>query len=400
MRLYTRDSSGVETPLINGNSGGGSGAGAGGSGDALLAPPFRDLAEVYADEITAAGNVWKWLHNRIQDNNLMDIYLGDWFKFTLPTVQGHTDVEFTARIHSIYYTEEGERRIDFICDELLPEPMAWNVIGGNIYPSCNFGYRRYNQVFNNNQWTYTWIADLQAPYLTSKIYHYLNGISGYEPTSCRYVEDTTNQNNTYCEFTYTNVTDYEDNGLFQELPSDMSAVLVDKESPVSLKYFDVFNQYYSGTWTYTYARYYPYNNTYNVNNYFVSNVGITPLTNCGKLWIPTIFDFQINNALNNYKSHDQNSASASGMYADHSAQARTSANNYFNKRLSSVYANALKLKFPDDIDTTVDNYYWLSTIDVGMPIKVVVKKADTGAYSISSRGSLKECYIPLCFTIG
>lgn len=192
----------------------------------------RNLVNIFADEIANYANVWAWIKNRITNANWSGLYVGDYIPVTMNagTVGGISinsktfqcqiagiDTYYAPNYPSIY-----KHHIDFISREVTSATAEWNPTASN------------NGTADNN---YPWLA--------SNIYAWLNGVNNY----------TTNA--------YDNMAhggDYSSGGILQLLPTELTNLIVTKNTILEKRYSN------SGALSYS------------------TSYGST---NMGKLWLPT-----------------------------------------------------------------------------------------------------------------
>lgn len=128
-----------------------------------------DLEVKFADEISAAGNVYTWLENRKNTENFEGIHIGDYFhtNITEGIVAGYSihAQNFKCRIVGINtYKSCANTSIGnmlyVISDDVIDTPIKWNPVDNNNG--------------TNNR---------KSPWIASAIYAILNGINNYDNTS-------------------------------------------------------------------------------------------------------------------------------------------------------------------------------------------------------------------------
>ena len=167
-----------------------------------------DLTVKFASEITAAGgDEWAWIKSRIQAGNYAGIHVGDYIPLTLSagtvgadTIASQTLQMQIAGIDTYYGTgdEMVPHHIDFISREVIGKEIKW-------------------QDNNNNNGT----ALESRPWLTSKLYAWLNGVNNYTTSAYNNVAHGLNANGI---------------GIFQRLPAKVQSVIVEKKLWIEQRY--------------------------------------------------------------------------------------------------------------------------------------------------------------------
>ena len=167
-----------------------------------------DLTVKFASEITAAGgDEWAWIKSRIQAGNYAGIHVGDYIPVTLSagTVGADTIVAQTLQMQiagiDTYYgygDTAVPHHIDFISREVIGTEIKW-------------------QDNNNNNGT----AVENRPWLTSKLYAWLNGVNNYTTSAYNSVAHGLNANGI---------------GIFQRLPAKVQSVIVEKRFLMETRY--------------------------------------------------------------------------------------------------------------------------------------------------------------------
>lgn len=176
-----------------------------------------DLSVKFADEISNYANVWLWIQARIQSGSYDGIYVGDYIPFLC-----HSNT-YNAQVAGINtYTGYGDgdyvvgNHIDFVCDKLWDARRVFNKVN-----------------YNNGIGSY----ELASPWLSSDIYHWINGLAGTVATALTVNESTRAASVTTGSVAYTTTTGSGSNrGLIYYLPAALRNVIVEKRIALPTRY--------------------------------------------------------------------------------------------------------------------------------------------------------------------
>lgn len=166
-----------------------------------------NLEEKFADEIAAAGDVYKWLESRKNAGNFEGIHIGDYFytNITAGSVAGYNIAaqNFKCRIVGINtYKNCGDNVIGnmlyVMSDEVIDTPIKWN-------PT------------DNNNGT----ATQKNPWLASAAYAVLNGVNNYSTNAYQSAAHGANASA---------------KGILQLLPTTLQSVLKQKRMLLDERY--------------------------------------------------------------------------------------------------------------------------------------------------------------------